>query len=137
MTKLFIQATTRSGTFCRAGHIWTSLGHVVDPSDFDETELEALKREPNLKVREASKAEIAGVGALPEDPTEAEVIDALMAAIPQLAAGDFTKSKLPDLARLRSAVALQGDLVTPTLRDAAMERLLAGGSAVPVLAKET
>jgi hypothetical protein len=129
--KLFVQATTKSGTFFRAGRMWIKVGSVVDPEDFTQAGLRAIEQEPNLKVREATEAEIAATQVAAAALSEAEVIDALLAAIPQLDDTDFTAKGLPDMARLRAAVDVEPKLVTAAARDAAMERLIEGGFKQP------
>ncbi|KQI67001.1 hypothetical protein AN189_17895 [Loktanella sp. 3ANDIMAR09] len=132
--KLFIQATTPSGTFFRAGRMWTKDGTVVDSDDFTDADAKAIENEPHLKVRTATPAEIAASDVPAAIPTEAEVIDALLSAIPQMADDDFTKAGLPDMGKLRAAVAIDDKLVTPELRDAAMEQLVKGGFKAPLKA---
>jgi hypothetical protein len=129
--KLFIQATTKSGEFVRAGRKWTKAGTVVDGADFTETQAKAIQREPNLKVREATPEEIAAAQTSTAAPMEADVIDAVLAAIPQLADEDFTSKGLPDMGKLREAVDADPKLVTAEVRDAAMNKLIEGGFKAP------
>lgn len=124
---LFIQATTKSGTFFRAGRMWTKDGTVIDPADFSDAQIAAIEVEPNLKVRKATDEEVAAAKVAAAVPTKPEVIDALLAAIPQMADADFTAKGLPDLTKLREAVTIDGKLVTSALRDAAMEKLIEVG----------
>lgn len=132
--KLFIQSTTRLGTFFRAGRMFTKAGGVFDAADFTEKQLEAIRLEPNLHAREATAEEIAAAAPVAAIVDTAHVIDALLAAIPQLPDDAFGKTGVADLVKLRAAAGIDPALVTAEARDTAMAKLVEGGFKAPLKA---
>lgn len=111
MARLIRTIKTRSAPFYRCGTRFTREGALFEDDAFTSAEWSRLMTEPML--------EIEPVAADAPPPPDAEVTEALVAAIAALPEDAFTKGGAPKLAALREALPGLSDRIDDHARDAA------------------
>lgn len=122
MSKKILIASVMAGGFWRCGRHFTKTGAVFAVSEFTEAELERLKQEPMLRVRDAE----------PNDETAVEErAETIAEAIRTLEAKDFQRDGKPKLDALTDLIG--GDLgkITGAERDAVWNALKEDGFEAP------
>lgn len=126
--KIFV--TANQPRRCRAGHVFTDQGRVIDLETLTEAQQEAIHNDQVLHVREATPADIDGS---PSEMSDDERDELISQAIKTLGAADFDGQGKPRMPAIRAALNQPEIDLTAGLRDTVFKAMQEDGFQKPTV----